>query len=271
MRVSYHCHSKWSDGEGTIADFVGAAGILGLDEFGISDHYVLTPNREKLWWSMAPDALDDYAADLQAASGDALDGLTVRLGVEADFIPETVGDLQEVLRSQPFDYVIGSVHIVNGFPIDNSPADWEPLATSERDEIIRTYWIRIREMAESRLFDFAGHLDLTKKFGIYPSIDPTTEIEKALDAIAASDMAVELNTSGWTYTAREEYPSSTILRGCLERGIPVVVSADAHKPANLIRGFDDAYSLLKEIGFTEQASFAGRQRFMSPLPENVNI
>ncbi len=266
MLASYHVHSRWSDGKSEIIEYIRAAREIGLDEVGISDHYVLTEDRRQLNWSMPIDGLDDYIDDVQSAAGEAGDDTIIRLGVEADFIPETVDDLAEVLRFQPFDYVIGSVHMVDGFPIDDVEADWEPLTQAERDDIIRAYWVRIRQMAESRVFDFVGHIDLTKKFGCYPSIDISDEISAALDAIAKSDMAVELNTAGWYYACAEAYPSPSILKQCLWRGIPVLVGSDAHTPENLARGYEDAYRLLLDIGYKQIVSYAGRQRFIHQLP-----
>ena len=260
MLTSYHVHSKWSDGDSKMADYIQAASDLGLDEVGISDHYVLTPDGRLLGWAMLPEALDEYVEAVQSASGEAREGVTVRLGLEADFFPETVGEVKDVLSMQPFDYVIGSVHILDGFPIDGHKEDWEPLTVAQRDDIIRGYWVRVRQMAESGVFDIAGHLDLTKKFGFRPTVDISAEISAALDAIARSEMTVEINTSGWHFPAQEAYPEPSILRGCLQRNIPVIVTADAHTPANLTRSFDEAYRLIREIGFTETVSYAGRER-----------
>lgn len=263
MLTSYHVHSKWSDGEGEIAEYIRAATDLGLDEIGLSDHYVLTPDRRKLVWGMRLDGLDDYVEAVQAAAGEAREGLVVRLGVEADYIPETIGDLKGIISMHPFDYVIGSVHIVDGFPIDGYPEDWAPLSLDEKNDVVRLYWIQVRQMAESGVFDIVGHADLTKKFGFRPTIDISAQVSAALDAIARSGMTVEVNTSGWFMLVGEAYPDPSILRGCFERDVPVIVTADAHNPANLSRGFDDAYQLIREIGFTHVASYAGRQRRLS--------
>ena len=260
MLTSYHVHSKWSDGEGEIGEYIRAANEMGLDEVGISDHYVLTPSRRQPNWGMRLDGLDDYTQAVQSTAGEAREGLIVRLGVEADFISETIGEVKEALATQPFDYVIGSVHILNGFPIDGHKEDWEPLTVAERDDVIRGYWARVREMAASGEYDIAGHLDLTKKFGFRPTFDASDLISAALDAIARSGMTVELNTSGWHFPVGEMYPEPSILRGCFERNIPVIVTADAHTPANLTRSFDEAYRLIREIGFTEMVSYAGRER-----------
>lgn len=267
MLYSYHVHSKWSDGETDITDMVKAAVRMGLDEIGISDHYCLPADGSKLFWCMSPDAIEDYVIAVQSAAAEGGESTIVRLGLEADFVPETANALREVLASYPFDYVIGSVHIVDGFPVDNEPSDWERLSPKERDDIHRGYWIRVRQMAESGLYDFAGHLDLPKKFAFYPSIDLNAEVNAALDAIARSKMAAEVNTSGWFKPCAQEYPSPDIIQGCFERGIPMLVTADAHTPEDLTRAFPRAFRLLRDAGYSTVVSFAGREKFVQPLPD----
>jgi histidinol-phosphatase (PHP family) len=265
MLTSYHVHSRWSDGEGEISDFVRAAKELGLDEIGFSDHYVRAPDSRKLSWSMPPEKLGDYVEAVQIAAGLSGEHPIVRLGVEADFFPETTKALAEALAGQPFDYVIGAVHFVDGFPIDAGASYWAQITQAERNDVMRAYWVRIRQMAESGLFDFAAHLDLTKKFGFRPTIDLTDEISAALDAIAGADMAVEVNTAGWYAPCGEAYPEASILRRCSELGIPILVTADAHHPANLLRGYEDGRRLVLNLGYRHLASYAGRRPYAYPI------
>lgn len=266
MLTSYHVHSRWSDGQGEIADLVMAAAKLGLDELGISDHYTLRPDRAQMNWSMRLDLLDRYVEAVQAVMG-RRGGPVVRLGLEADYFPETADALADVLASQPFDYVIGSVHFVDGFPIDECAENWERLTQDERDDVIRGYWVRVRQSAESGLFDIAGHLDLTKRFGFHPSVDVSREISAALDAIAKAGMSVELNTAGLYAPCGEIYPAPSIARGCFERRIPVLITSDAHTPQNIARGYKEASRLLSQIGYAEVVSYAGRRRTAHPLRE----
>ena len=72
---------------------------------------------------------------------------------------------------------------------------------------------------------------------------------KVLDAIAANDGAIELNTAGWYKPCAEQYPAFDLLQAANARKIPVIVNADAHSAADVVRGFDQAYMLLNEAGF----------------------
>ena len=271
MHTSYHCHTVLSDGLSTIPDYVRAGIAAGLDELGISEHYTLLPDTppspplqggakggyRTVDWSMPKDGLPGYFRALHAARDQAADRLIVRCGLEADYIPETADELAGILRAYPFDYVIGSVHFVDDFLVDESAGAWDALSEDERNDMVRAYWGRITDMAASGLFDIAAHLDLYKKFGHRPTVDVSEDTAIALDAIAKSRMAVELNTAGF-YRMGEIYPSPTILRECHERGIPALVTTDAHHADQLTRSLDLGVAELREAGYTRQAVFAER-------------
>lgn len=263
MRTSYHCHTFLSDGKCSMSDHVREAIAAGLDELGISDHYSLVPGK-LVPWSMPQLGLPNYFRALHAARKEAGDSLIVRFGIEADFIPESVGELGRILQAYPFDYVIGSVHFIDGFPVDARASYWEAISQDERNAKIREYWARVTDMAKSGVFDFAGHLDLYKKFGHHATIDISADIEATLDAIAEAGMAVELNTSGMCY-AGGAYPSPAILMMCHSRGIPVLVTADAHLAEHLTRGYDAGVGELIKAGYTQQAVFAGRKMSLVDL------
>lgn len=262
--TSYHNHTTWSDGAPTLAAQIQAARAAGLDELGIADHLVLYPGGEEVEWSMPPDLLGDYVLELRAAAAEVR-GLTLRLGVEADYFPETVADLRERLAAYPWDFVVGSVHYVNGFPVDENTRLWDALTPAERDDVWRGYWVRVRELAESGVYDFAAHLDLPKKFGHRPTIDLSAEVAAALDAVAAAGMALEINTAGWSLPAAEAYPSPSILREARRRGIPLLINADAHFPEFLTRDFDRARLLAAEAGYTELVRYERRRAIPYPL------
>jgi histidinol-phosphatase (PHP family) len=269
MQTSYHVHSRWSDGQSDIASLVAAARAIGLAELGVSDHYVPLPDGSLCSWSMPLDALPAYLAEITAAAEAAGPALVVRRGLELDYFPEQVGMLRDLLAGQPLDYVIGSVHYVDGFPIDESAGHWEALTVSERDTVIEGYWARIAEMARTGLYDFCAHLDLTKKFGFAASGEIGPRIASALDAIAAAGIAVEVNTAGWRTVSREAYPAPAILRACRERGIPTLINADAHAPPFLTRDFDRAAALVREAGYEEVVTFADRRPRRVPLADWV--
>ena len=73
----------------------------------------------------------------------------------------------------------------------------------------------------------------------------------ALDSIAGSESALEVNTGGVARgTTSTVYPSPWILKECSKRGIPVFLNSDAHNPENLIFHFEESFDILKNCGFS---------------------
>jgi histidinol-phosphatase (PHP family) len=260
--TSYHNHTIWSDGKATIAEQIAGARVAGLSELGISDHYVMHPGKD-VDWSMPLDRLDEYVEDMKRARESASD-VIFRIGIEADYFPETWRELAELLAGRPFDYVIGSVHFVDGFPIDESAEEWQSLSQSDVNRVWRRYWELIGEMARTGLYDFAAHLDLPKKFGFRPTVDLTAESDAALDAIASAGMAIEINTAGWYKPVEEAYPTVELLRAARARGIPLLINADAHRVEHLTRDFDRAWALARDAGYSEVARYSNRAAIPGP-------
>lgn len=264
MITSYHNHTTWSDGENTIAEMVAGARAAGVDAMGISDHYVLRGDGRTVCWSMPLSALDDYVAAVRAVAAEYPSG-AVQLGLEADYTPECMDALSARLRQYPFDYLIGAVHFLGDFPIDERLEDWAPFSEEERAAIVRRYWQRLREMAASGVFDIAAHLDLYKKFGWRPQADLSRDIADTLDAIAAAGIALEINTAGWNKPAHEAYPAEDILREARRREIPLVINADAHRAQDVAAHFTRARTLALAAGYTSVCGYRQRERFSIPL------
>ena len=249
---SYHNHCNWSDGSNDMRDMYRAAKEAGFREFGLSDHYVKTPfgDNEITSYSMDKSRLAEYVEACLACKKEFdSDDFTVRLGVEVDFFPENAEAVAKELLQYPFDYLIGSIHFSNEFPIDHTAACWEALPPGGVDEIWHDYWKKIRLAAESGLYSFIGHLDLPKKFCFYPNYDYTDEAIAALKAIKAAGIAMEINTAGWAKPCKSAYPSRNIVKMAHEMGIPMLISSDAHDTRHVARFFPEAEECLREAGY----------------------
>ena len=257
---SYHMHTRWSDGLASASEMVAGAERARLSEVGISDHLVVSHLADEfdLSYALRPGTLAHCVAAIEEARSAA--SIPVRLGIEIDYFPDTPELLEEYLEGFVFDYVIGSVHFLDDFPIDATPEPWEPLSQSQVNDIYRRYYRRYAEMARTRLFDFLGHLDLPKKFRFLPDCNLSSEIEAALDAVKESGAALEFNTAGWDKPCSDPYPAPQLLGLVREREIPVLISDDAHHPTEVGRYFSRAVDILREAGYTETCRFESRQR-----------
>ena len=264
MLVSYHNHTTWSDGHNTISELVESARLAGVTELGISDHFAITPDGRSPFWSIKLEKLDAYVEDVMLVARNTKD-LTIRLGAEVDYFPETLEESLSFLKPYPFDFIFGSVHFINEFVIDMNSGSWEMLSREERNQTWQIYWNHISAAARSEYFDFIGHFDLPKKFKFYPDIDLRADALAALDAIAAANVALEINTSGWHKPVKEAYPEFYYLEEARRRNIPLLINADSHYSEHVIRDFEKARTLASDAGYAELVRYEKRKRFTYPL------
>ncbi|MEW6553833.1 MAG: histidinol-phosphatase HisJ family protein [Actinomycetota bacterium] len=262
--VDYHMHTaRCGHAVGRLEDYAARAVELGLREIGFSDHLPLL-HTEDPTLSMALDELPLYVREVDELRA-AFPALPIRLGIEVDYLPETAPRLLELLDAHPFDYVLGSLHFLDGWAFDD-PRNLGGYEGRDLLALWERYFDLLGEAAESRLFDVLAHPDLIKKFGFRPEEDVRHLHERCLDRIAACGVAVEVSTAGLRKPAREIYPDEGFLRECRERGIAVTLGSDAHHPREVGQDFEQALSLLRRVGYEEIALFNRRARGTLRLP-----
>lgn len=211
---------------------------------------------------MAVDQVELYAAMVERCRERFAGELDVRLGLECDFFPGYERHVERQLAAGGHHHVLGSVH--PQLPIwrtrhlkDGARHAWS------------VYFDHLARAAETGLFDTISHPDLIKNntAADWSPQRAMDEILRCLDRIAETGVAMELNTSGVLKTIPEMNPNPPMLRQMRERGIPVVVGADAHEPQRTADRFERAYDLLEEAGYTHVSQFLDRQRRDVPIAE----
>lgn len=264
MPADYHSHTPLCQhAEGTPEQYVEAALKAGISEYGISDHAPALPEPFDDW-RMLSNQLPDYFQWIDRAKAAAAGKIPVRAGLECDWLPGCEPWIEELKAKYNWDYLIGSVHYLSDWDFDN-PAWLEKWAKIDVDDAWSRYWMTYADMAESGLFDILAHPDLIKKFGYHPSGDLSRFYEPAIDAIATSGCAVEINTAGWHKPCKEAYPTLDFLDLACSAGIPIVISSDAHHPDELGRDFGKATDLAKQAGYNETLLFDQYQRSFETL------
>ena len=247
----YHTHTELcGHATGRPIEYIQAAQTLGLLHIGIADHLPLLPDADPHLTMDIP-TLPDYVAEVQALKAEFPD--YVLLGIEADYRPETVGEVADLLEAYPFDYVIGSVHFLDDWAFDD-PRYLAEYAHRDIDEVWVQYFELVGDAAESGLFNILGHMDLVKKFGYRPTRTLGKELTRLVDRIARAGTLVEINTAGLHKPVGEAYPDPEILHRLREAGVPITFGSDAHAPDQVGRDFRHAVDLARSAGYTEFAS-----------------
>jgi histidinol-phosphatase (PHP family) len=193
------------------------------------------------------------------------DRIKVRISVEADYIAGREEELLSILARYDFDYVLGSVHFIDGWPLD-APDSAERYESGPVSPIYRSYYESLQGAIALGAFDLLAHFDLPKKFGFRPEEDLSAVVGETLDLIAKNDLAVELSSAGLRKPVGEIYPSAAILAQMRARSIPIALSSDAHAPAEVGADFDRLIAAAREAGYDEVVTFEKRSRRSHSLP-----
>jgi histidinol-phosphatase (PHP family) len=209
---------------------------------------------------MREDQFPEYVDLVAAARSDWEGEVDVRLGLEADYFAGYEAFLERQLDSAEFHYVLGSVHPQIAEFRRRYGGD-DPL------QLQRTYFGLLADAAETQLFDSLAHPDLIKNetAADWAPARILPDICRALDRIASTGIAMELNTSGLNKVIAEMNPFPEMLVEMRRREIPVVVGADAHRPHRVADDFETALDLLAECGYGHVSIFLERRRREIPI------
>lgn len=264
MIPDYHLHTALcKHARGTVRQYCSAAFAKGIPEICFTDH------------CPAPDGYDpEHRMSLEDFPRYRRSVLQLRnegapeilFGIEADYYEGCEAFLKDWLPSQDFDFVLGSVHFIDGWGFDN-PEDRHVWDSVDISTTWREYFQLIERLAGSGLYDAVGHLDLPKKFGYRPSEEELFEMAgPAMDRIAEAGMGLEVNASGLRRPVGEIYPSPFLLSMARERNIPICFGSDAHSPEEVGAGLEVALDLARRAGYTHAFRIRARKKVLVPLP-----
>lgn len=261
----YHMHTpRCKHAAGPLAAYAEAALQLGLQEIGFSDHSPL-PDGRGANVRMAPDELQAYVAEVLSLRDQYRSRLTIRLGLELDFVVGLEAYNERLVAAHPWDYILGSVHYLD--PDCRQPS-WPQNYRGNLDELFQRYFDLVRQMARSGLVDVVAHFDVVKRCGTLPGPRHRKLIEATLDEIAEAGLALEINTSGYRHPelpAPQPYPSFDLIESALARRIPLQVNSDAHAPSHVGMEFPTVADALRRAGCRSLVRFERRRRVDYPL------
>lgn len=254
MIVDLHNHTPLCNhAEGSMDEYINSAVSAGTSYFGFADHAPMDFDPK---YRMKFEDMQKYEKDVTNAKEKYKEQINILLGYEVDYLQ---GHMDARVLNADVDYLIGSVHFIEGWGFDN-PEFIGRWGEQDIDEIWQKYFDTIEAMAQSRLFDIVGHLDLIKVFKFMPKGDITSMAKNALLAIKDANMTLELNVSGYRKKVAEPYPSKALLKEAYKLNIPITFSSDAHKPEQVALFHDEIVQLARDVGYKECACFIKRQK-----------
>lgn len=299
MLTNYHTHCDFCDGKATAAVMARTARDQGFSILGFSSHAPLPFHTR---WNLQLSRLREYIDTIRrlshkhALGRDHLPEMQILVGLEVDYIEGLCGPADGRFRDSGLDYTIGSTHYVTpggitgpesiapgptgnpvfGFTVDESEAhfarDLEHFYGNDIYRLVDDYFAAVAASVKAGGFDILGHMDLIRKNNRGESrFSGESKRYRAaammvVDALAGSDIIVEINTGGMARGKTDSpYPSLWVLKELRARSVPVCVNADAHAPEHLLAHREAGLRLASEAGYEELTAIGANGRFKVPL------
>ncbi len=259
MISDFHNHTRFSgDSEADIDTVIRTAISLNMKELCITDHQDFDYIEDGVRFEIDPLSYYRTLSQYRETYNGKID---LRIGVETGLGKEFASRLHTFVSSVPFDFVIGSSHLVNGTD-PYYPVYWENIAPKQA---VENYFLSILEnLSVCHDFDVYGHLDYVVRYCkakdfIYSPFDYADLIDLILKKIISCEKGIELNTGGMYKGSRYPNPHPAIIKRYRELGGEIItVGSDAHTPDYLGYRFDYASDLLQECGFHYYCTFKNR-------------
>ncbi len=249
----YHVHSHVSfDGKNTGLEMALAARDRGLREICFTDHIDYTPELDMVFDTRR---YHDEYDDLEVP------GLIIRRGMEFGLTPENQAQLRGDLGRADFDFVLGSVHLVEGQDVYLEPF-WrgktvEQAVSLHLEETLRAVSVHTD-------YDVLGHLTFISKARANPTnaliryADHRELMDEILRQLVRHDKGLEVNTSGIDRCGGP-LPTLDILRRFYELGGRIVtLGSDAHDTGRVGQYIPELTEQVKEL-FGYVCTFHRRQ------------
>ncbi len=274
--IDFHLHtSVTTDGRMSEAEACLKALSLGISQIAFTNHVMLNQPD----YTISPSDLIGHWTNIQHCQ-EQFSHLTIYLGVEMDFYPGCDEEIASLLQKyegsigRPFDFVLGSVHELEGCFYSNKHLAAGFFESRDLLSLYNAYFEVATLAVKSGLFDVMAHPDLIKKYThqLTPPLDFQAyrpAAEQFLDALISSRVGIEVNTKGLNLPVGETYPSHEVLHLYLEKlhalGMDPVITlgSDAHKAEDVGFKIAETTSWLHTLGINSLTCFARHKK--SPI------
>ncbi|MGN0396516.1 MAG: histidinol-phosphatase HisJ family protein [Candidatus Fimimorpha sp.] len=254
-----HTHTAFSSDSDTKPEKqVQSALAKGLSYICFTDHEDMdycSPNEFQL-------DLPSYTAYMEQLRASYTNQISIGIGVEIGLQPHLTDKLPLFAAAYPFDFIIGSSHMVQHMDPYYSQF-WE--GRSEKQSIFSYYEDTLKNIERFDCFDVYGHIDYIIRYRPdktkpYHYIDYADILDEILKTLIQKGKGIECNTAGFKYGLSEPNPERALLTRYRELGGEIItIGSDAHKPEHIAYDFAKIPDLLSECGFRYYTVFQQRK------------
>lgn len=236
----------------------------GFTHYGLSEHAPryrdedLFPGEEDLGPAGLEALFSAYQREAIELRDRYADRIEVLIGFETERLPPDrwESQMRAIRQSAPFDYMIGSVHDVDGQCIDYSPEWTQDVAThcGGRRAMQLKYFDALADLVSTLRPEVVGHIDLIRKFdGPQAGFDPDvmTRIEQVLAMVREVGAVLDVNPGAHRRGLSPVYPLPEILERAHAMDVGVTLGDDGHGAHDVGAGLDHCMEVIAAAGYRQ--------------------
>lgn len=242
INYDYHIHANVLHPDSKAEDFIMRAIEVGLDEMCITDH---APFPQFKAGDRIPEgATGRYCARVRELAEKYSDRIRIKCGMEIDYHPTLIPQIEEVLSEGDFDYVIGSSHLhipgMIGTPLNELTAD----------EYVGICFENNLNAVRSGYFNTIAHIDMYRwivsrqdRFGLktteFDLTKHTALIREVFSEMEKRGVNLEVNTHLMSNgDVARAYPAAELTAIASEYDLSYRFGSDAHRAEAVAHGFE---------------------------------
>lgn len=157
----------------------------------------------------------------------------LKFGLEVCYSPEHEKDIEVIKAMYPFDFLVGSIHFIDGWAFSHSKQKWHK-EDYNMPGLYKRYYQLMCQLIDSNLFSGLAHPNSLQCFGAYPEGDYSADYDKIAGKLRKNHMYIE-ESSGLAinYGDPDLGMNIEMLNCMLCRNVKVLTASDAHVPCNV--------------------------------------
>ena len=269
MKSDFHMHTNFStDSDSTPEQMIEGAIQKGLQTICFTDHQDVDFPKSIMPEGFQVD-FENYFETLRKLQIKYQNQIEILIGVELGLQPHLGKVYKELAENYPFDFIIGSVHILDG--MDPYFKEYFEGKTDE-EGYRRAFEITLENIKNISDYDVLGHLDYVVRYGKNQDRDYSCSkyagyIDEILRHLIENGKGLEINTAGFKYGLSFAHPHTDVLKRYRELGGEIItIGSDGHKPEHIAYDFHKVSDILKACGFKNYTEFRHRKPIFRQLP-----
>ncbi len=254
ISTDYHLHTNFSSDSDTPMEEMILSGIQkGLSTMCFTEHmdydYPVKEDAPELNFLLNT---EEYLQENRLLAKKYKDKCKILFGIELGLQPHLTEKMNTLLNTYPFDFVIGSIHLIDG----QDPYYPEFFnGYGEKKAYERYFEHCVENLKAFPRIDSFGHLDYIVRYGpnqnkFYSYKEYADYIDETLKLLIHNGIAMEINTGSFKYGMNVTNPNLDIIKIYRQMGGELItIGSDAHVPSYIANQFHIVKDLLQTAGY----------------------